>query len=135
MARRSPNSNRPRRPSSTPAKRKGIPLTPLAQKMLQDLQLAGKAERTQESYLRRTQVRTVANKSPIKPRRTICDATCCSSRTTSSGKAPSRSPTPDSSSSTATPARGNGPALTKLRVPKQSAAHGVDHPRVDQLFQ
>ncbi len=52
MARRSPNSNRPRRPSSTPAKRKGIPLTPLAQKMLQDLQLAGKAERTHESYLR-----------------------------------------------------------------------------------
>lgn len=52
MARRSPNSNRPRRPTSTPAKRKGIPLTPLAQKMVQDLQLAGKAERTQESYLR-----------------------------------------------------------------------------------
>jgi len=65
MARRSPNSNRPRRPSSTPAKRKGIPLTPLAQKMLQDLQLAGKAERTQESYLRA--VRKFAqwlNKSP-----------------------------------------------------------------------
>ena len=65
MARRSPNSNRPVRPSSTPAKRKGIPLTPLAQKMLQDLQLAGKAERTQESYLRA--VRKFAqwlNKSP-----------------------------------------------------------------------
>ena len=65
MARRSPNSNRPVRPSSTPAKRKGIPLTPLAQKMLQDLQLAGKAERTQESYLR--SVRTFAqwlDKSP-----------------------------------------------------------------------
>ena len=58
MARRSPNSNRPVRPSSTPAKRKGIPLTPLAQKMLQDLQLAGHAERTQESYLR--QVRKFA---------------------------------------------------------------------------
>ena len=52
MARRSPNSNRPRRPSSTPAKRKGIRLTPLAQKMLHDLQLAGLSERTQESYLR-----------------------------------------------------------------------------------
>ena len=52
MARRSPNSNRPRRPSSTPAKRKGIPLTPLAQKMLQDMQLAGLGERTHESYLR-----------------------------------------------------------------------------------
>jgi site-specific recombinase XerD len=43
---------RPARPSSTPARRKGIPLTPLAQRMLQDLQLAGYAERTQESYLR-----------------------------------------------------------------------------------
>lgn len=46
------HSNRPARPSSTPAKRKGIPLTPLAQRMLQDLQLAGLGERTQESYLR-----------------------------------------------------------------------------------
>jgi integrase/recombinase XerD len=65
MSRRAPNSNRPRRPSSTPAKRKGIPLTPLAQQMLQDLQLAGHAERTQESYLR--QVRKFAqwlHKSP-----------------------------------------------------------------------
>ena len=65
MARRSPNSNRPVRPSSTPAKRKGIPLTPLAQQMLQDLQLAGLAERTHESYLRA--VRKFAqwlNKSP-----------------------------------------------------------------------
>jgi len=52
MARRSPNSNRPVRPSSTPAKRKGIPLSPLAQRMLQDLQLAGLKERTHESYLR-----------------------------------------------------------------------------------
>ncbi len=52
MSRRDPNSNRPARPASTPAKRKGIPLTPLAQKMLQDLQLAGLGERTQESYLR-----------------------------------------------------------------------------------
>lgn len=52
MARRSPNSNRPVRPSSTPARRKGIPLSPLAQKMLQDLQLAGLSERTQEAYLR-----------------------------------------------------------------------------------
>lgn len=52
MARRSPNSNRPVRPSSTPARRKDIPLSPLAQKMLQDLQLAGLSERTQEAYLR-----------------------------------------------------------------------------------
>ena len=52
MSRRDPNSNRPARPASTPAKRKGIPLTPLAQKMLQDLQLAGLGERTHESYLR-----------------------------------------------------------------------------------
>ena len=65
MARRSPNSNRPVRPSSTPAKRKGIPLTPLAQRMQQDLQLAGHADRTQEAYLRA--VRKFAqwlNKSP-----------------------------------------------------------------------
>ena len=33
MVRRSPNSSRPVRPSSTPAKRKGILLTPLAQQM------------------------------------------------------------------------------------------------------
>ena len=52
MARRSPNSKRPVRPSSTPAKRKGIPLTPLAQRMQQDLQLAGLKGRTQEAYLR-----------------------------------------------------------------------------------
>ena len=65
MSRRIRNSSRPARPSSTPAKRKGIPLTPLAQRMLQDLQLAGHAERTQESYLR--QVRKFAqwlHKSP-----------------------------------------------------------------------
>ncbi len=65
MARRSPNSNRPVRPTSTPARRKGIPLTPLAQRMGQDLQLAGRSERTQESYLRA--VRKFAqwlNKSP-----------------------------------------------------------------------
>jgi integrase/recombinase XerD len=52
MSRRAPNSNRPARPSSTPAKRKGIPLTPLAEQMLQDMQLAGLGERTHESYLR-----------------------------------------------------------------------------------
>ena len=52
MARRSSHSHRTGRPSSTPAKRKGIPLTPLAQRMLHDLQLAGLSERTQESYLR-----------------------------------------------------------------------------------
>jgi integrase/recombinase XerD len=52
MSRRPPNSNRPVRPASTPAKRKGIPLTPLAKQMLQDMQLAGLGERTQESYLR-----------------------------------------------------------------------------------
>ncbi|MCL4206713.1 MAG: hypothetical protein KJ000_29870 [Pirellulaceae bacterium] len=44
MARRSPNSNRPVRPSSTPAKRKGIPLSALAQQMQHDLQLAGRKE-------------------------------------------------------------------------------------------
>ena len=58
MSRRTRKSSRPARPSSTPAKRKGIPLTPLAQRMLQDLQLAGHADRTQESYLR--QVRKFA---------------------------------------------------------------------------
>jgi len=52
MSRRAPNSSRPVRPSSTPAKRKGIPLTPLAQQMLQDMHLAGLKERTHESYLR-----------------------------------------------------------------------------------
>ena len=52
MARRSPKSNRPPRPTSTPARRKGIPLSPLAQRMLQDMQLAGLSDRTQESYLR-----------------------------------------------------------------------------------
>jgi integrase/recombinase XerD len=40
------------RPSSTAAKRKGIPLSPLAQQMLHDMQLAGLSERTHESYLR-----------------------------------------------------------------------------------
>jgi hypothetical protein len=65
MARRSSNSNRPVRPSSTPAKRKGIPLSPLAQQMAQDLHLAGRKERTHEAYLRA--VRKFAqwlNKSP-----------------------------------------------------------------------
>lgn len=52
MSRRSPNSTRPVRPSSTPARRKGIPLSPLAQRMLQDMQLAGLAKTTHESYLR-----------------------------------------------------------------------------------
>lgn len=52
MARLSSHSSRPRRPASTPAKRKGIPLTPLAKQMLHDLQLAGRSERTQEAYLR-----------------------------------------------------------------------------------
>jgi site-specific recombinase XerD len=52
MARRTRHSNRPVRPSSTPAKRKGIPLSPLAQQMLQDMQLAGLKDRTHESYLR-----------------------------------------------------------------------------------
>ena len=65
MARRSPHSSRPVRPSSTPARRKGIPLSPLAQQMLQDMQLAGLSERTHQSYLRA--VRKFAqwlNKSP-----------------------------------------------------------------------
>ena len=52
MAHRSTTSHRPVRPSSPVAKRKGIPLSPLAQKMLQDMQLAGLSERTHESYLR-----------------------------------------------------------------------------------
>ena len=52
MARRSPKSNRSPRPSSTPAKRKGVPLSPLAQQMLHDMQLAGLSDRTHESYLR-----------------------------------------------------------------------------------
>jgi Phage integrase, N-terminal SAM-like domain len=52
MARRSPSTQRPPHPTSTPAPRKGIPSSPLAQKMVHDLQLAGLSERTQESYLR-----------------------------------------------------------------------------------
>lgn len=54
MARHSavPVAPRPVRPSSPPAKRKGIPLSPLAQEMLQDMQLAGLGERTHESCLR-----------------------------------------------------------------------------------
>jgi len=52
MARRSSNSKRPVRPTSAPAKRKGIPLSPLAKQMLHDMQLAGLSERTHESYLR-----------------------------------------------------------------------------------
>lgn len=52
MSRRSPTSNRPVRPASPIAKRKGVPLSPLAQKMLQDMQLEGLSERTHESYLR-----------------------------------------------------------------------------------
>lgn len=52
MARRSPNSQRTVRPSSTPALRKGVPLSPLAEQMLNDMQLAGLSDRTHESYLR-----------------------------------------------------------------------------------
>jgi site-specific recombinase XerD len=52
MARPPQRSNRPARPASPPAPRKGIPLSPLAQQMLHDMQLAGLGERTQESYLR-----------------------------------------------------------------------------------
>ena len=52
MATRSTISNRPSRPTSPPAKRKGIPLSPLAQQMLHDMQLAGLSDRTHESYLR-----------------------------------------------------------------------------------
>ena len=52
MARRSNPSNRSTRPSSPPAPRKGIALSPLATKMLSDMQLAGLGERTHESYLR-----------------------------------------------------------------------------------
>ena len=56
MARRSTHSHRTGRRSSTPAERKGIPLSPLAQRMLHDLQLAGLSERTQKSYLHLTTV-------------------------------------------------------------------------------
>jgi integrase/recombinase XerD len=52
MATRSAISNRLSRPTSTPARRKGIPLSPLAQQMLHDMQLAGLSDRTHESYLR-----------------------------------------------------------------------------------
>jgi site-specific recombinase XerD len=54
MAPHSPLPVAPRqvRPSSQPAKRKGIPLSPLAEKMHHDMQLAGLGERTHESYLR-----------------------------------------------------------------------------------
>ncbi len=96
MATRSTISKRPLRPTSAPARRKGIPLSPLAQQMLQDMQLVGLSDRTHESYLRA--VRKFAQwlkKSPIWPPRTICDVTCCSSRTISTGRAiPSKSPTP-----------------------------------------
>ncbi len=47
-----PSSKPHTRPTSPPALRKNKPLSPLAQKMLADLQLAGLGERTQESYLR-----------------------------------------------------------------------------------
>ena len=52
MARRNATSQRPVRPTSQPAPRKGLPLSPLAEKMLADMQLAGLSERTHESYLR-----------------------------------------------------------------------------------
>ncbi len=51
MATRSAISNRPSRPTSPPAKRKGIPLSPLAQRMLHDMHLAGLSDSTHESYL------------------------------------------------------------------------------------
>ena len=65
MARRSIHCDRIQRPSSTPARRKGVPLSPLAKRMLHDMRLAGMSQRTQESYLRA--VRKFAqwlNKSP-----------------------------------------------------------------------
>ena len=46
------SSPRNTRPTSPPARRKNIPLSPLVLKMQADLQLAGLGERTQESYLR-----------------------------------------------------------------------------------
>jgi hypothetical protein len=52
MARLSLSSSRPVRPSSTATRRKEIPHTPLAQQMIEDMQLAGMDERTQEFYLR-----------------------------------------------------------------------------------
>ena len=75
------------RPTSPPARRKNIPLSPLALKMQADLQLAGLGERTQESYLRsvRKFAQSGSSEPPTKPRRTICGAIYSSSRTTSSG--------------------------------------------------
>ena len=52
MATRTAMSDRPSRPTSAPARRKGIPLSPLAQQMLHDMHLAGLSDRTHESYLR-----------------------------------------------------------------------------------
>ena len=52
MARRSPASHRPLRPTSKPAQRKGVPPSPLAKRMLHDMHLAGLSERTHQSYLR-----------------------------------------------------------------------------------
>ncbi|MFO0820424.1 MAG: phage integrase N-terminal SAM-like domain-containing protein [Pirellulales bacterium] len=46
------SSPRNTRPTSPPARRKNVPLSPLALKMQADLQLAGFGERTPESYLR-----------------------------------------------------------------------------------
>lgn len=46
------NRSREKAPHTPSAKRMGVPLTPLAKKMLHDLQLAGMSARTQESYLR-----------------------------------------------------------------------------------
>lgn len=43
---------RSQRPSSPAARRKGVPLSPLAQQMLHDMHLAGLSEQTHESYLR-----------------------------------------------------------------------------------
>jgi hypothetical protein len=82
------SSPRNTRPTSPPARRKNVPLSPLALKMQADLQLAGLGERTQESYLRSVASSlSGSSEPPTKLRRTICGDIYSLSRTTSSGKA------------------------------------------------
>jgi hypothetical protein len=87
------SSPRNTRPTSPPARRKNVPLSPLALKMQADLQLAGLGEWTQESYLR--SVRKFAQwlkRAPDQASETICGDIYSSSRTTSSEKALSFKP-------------------------------------------
>ena len=68
MTRRAPDSSRPVRPSSTPARRKGIPLTPLAQQMLHDMQLEGGVIRValEDRPPRIRAVQHVVNQTPVR---------------------------------------------------------------------